>query len=265
KRDAQTRSGRFGHLTVNKRHLRLSNRLHVDLGQIKLASVVEILIERVAKLNNLRFNHLAQQVVSFTSALANTGEDRKAGTCLSDVVDQLHHDNRLAHARAAEQTDLATAQERLNQVDYLDACFKHLQLSRLFFKRRRVPVNRIPLFVFDGTECIDGLADDVQHAAQRSLTYRHRDRATGVDGFHAAHHAIRRQHRNGSHTSLAEVLLNFGDNVDCGRHVETFRGNSKRLIDGRQVVAVKLDVEDGADDLYDFTDMISVRRRHTCP
>ncbi len=46
KRDAQARSGRLSHLTVNQRHLRLSNRFHVDLRQIEHAGVVEMLVER---------------------------------------------------------------------------------------------------------------------------------------------------------------------------------------------------------------------------
>ena len=107
------------------------------------------LLNVVAKLDNLRLDHFAQQVVSFARAFADAGENREAGTRLRDVVDQLHHDNRLAHARAAEQTDLAAAHKRLNQVDDLDARFEHLQFGRLLVKRRSVTMDRITLGVFD--------------------------------------------------------------------------------------------------------------------
>ena len=47
--------------------------------------------------------------------------------CLQrDVVDELHDDDGLAHARAAEQADLAALQERLDQVDDLHAGLEHL-------------------------------------------------------------------------------------------------------------------------------------------
>ena len=44
-RHAQTRSRRFSHLSVDERHLRLSNRLHVDFGHVELAGVVQVLVE----------------------------------------------------------------------------------------------------------------------------------------------------------------------------------------------------------------------------
>ncbi|MEJ7730242.1 MAG: hypothetical protein WKG00_13615 [Polyangiaceae bacterium] len=40
-------------------------------------------------------------------ALADAGEDRHAAVRLGDVVDELHDDDRLAHAGAAEEADLA--------------------------------------------------------------------------------------------------------------------------------------------------------------
>ena len=90
---------------------------------------MEVFIKRFTKLDNLRLNHLAQQVVAFTRSFAYACKNREARSRFRDVVDQLHHDNRLAHAGAAEQTDLAAAHEWLDQVDDLDARFKHLQFS----------------------------------------------------------------------------------------------------------------------------------------
>ena len=54
-----------------------------------------------------------------------------------DVVDQFHDDDRLADARAAEQSDFAASQVRLDQIDHLDAGFKHLRFRRLFVEGRR--------------------------------------------------------------------------------------------------------------------------------
>ena len=72
-------------------------------------------IEGIAKLDNFRLDHFAKQVVSLARALTDSRKYRKAGTSFRDVIDQLHHDNGLADARAAEQTNFAAAQERLDQ------------------------------------------------------------------------------------------------------------------------------------------------------
>src|SRR5215213_9360974 len=130
-------------------------------------------------------------------------------------------------------------------------------------------VNRIALFVFYRTERIDWFADDIEYAAECSLAHGHRNRAAGVDGHHAAHHAVSRRHRNGSHTAFAEVLLHFRDHVDLSGNIESFRHNAQRLVNRRQVAAPKFNVENGADDLHDFADVmtvgahVSIRRRHT--
>src|SRR4029079_17021845 len=146
--------------------LRLSDGLHVDLGKVEEPGVVEMFIERVTELNNLRLDHFAQQVVSFTRALADAREHRKARTRFRDVIDQLHHDNGLAYSGTAEQTDLSTAQKRLDQVDDLDTRFKHLQLSRLFFERWRVTMDRIAFLVLHRAKCIHRFANNVEHATE---------------------------------------------------------------------------------------------------
>src|SRR4030095_4039515 len=63
----QTRPGGVGYLAVDKRHLRLPQGVHVDLGHVEFAGVMEVLIKLFPKLNYLRLDHLAQNIVSFTS------------------------------------------------------------------------------------------------------------------------------------------------------------------------------------------------------
>jgi hypothetical protein len=130
-----------------------------------------------------------------------------------------------------------------------------------------VSVNRIPFFVSNIAECVDGFTDHVQYAPQRSFTYRHRNRTTGIDGLHPSHHAVSWQHGNGANAPFTEMLLYFSDDFDGRRHVKTVRNNSKRLIDGWQILSFEFDVDHRTDDLDDFTDVlciqVSIRRRHT--
>ena len=84
--------------------------------------------------DNFRLHHLAEQIVSFTSSLADAGEYRETLPAFCDVVDQLHDENGLADARTTEQPDLSTAEERLHKVDDLDARLEHLKFRRLFIE-----------------------------------------------------------------------------------------------------------------------------------
>jgi hypothetical protein len=85
-----------------------------------------MLIELRAILNNFGLDHLAQEVVPLARALADAREDREARVLHGDVVNQLHDKHGLADARAAEQADLAAAQEGLDEIDDLDARLEHL-------------------------------------------------------------------------------------------------------------------------------------------
>ncbi len=111
----------------------------------------------VLRVDHARFLHFEPQIVAFARALAHAGEHGDATVLHGDVVDQLLNDDRLAHARAAEQTDLAAAQIRLDQVDHLDAGLEHLELGGLIFERRRRPVDGIKLLGVHRAHLVDRL------------------------------------------------------------------------------------------------------------
>src|SRR6185503_8760524 len=126
-------------------------------------------------------------------------------------------------------------------------------------------MNRIALLVCDGTQRINRITNNVEHATECSFSDWHRDWATSINGFHPAHHAVSGKHRHCTHASFTEVLLHFSDNVDGVGHFETFRDDAQGLIDWRQIFPFKLNVENRTDYLNYFADMLSVgtRRRHT--
>ena len=101
-----------------------------------------LLFGEVLEIDNARLLELHPEVVALAGALADAGEHREAAVLGRDVVDQLLDDDGLAHARAAEQADLAALQERLDQVDDLDAGLEHLLAGRLLVERRRLAMDR---------------------------------------------------------------------------------------------------------------------------
>src|SRR4029450_610730 len=97
-----------------------------------------------------------------------------------DVVDQLEDHDRLADARTAEESGLAALRVRLEQVDHLDPGLEHLDLGRLVFVARRIPVDRPTLLRVDGAESVDRLADGRSGAARGSGAGRAQGRACAL-------------------------------------------------------------------------------------
>ena len=124
------------------------------------------------RIDDAAFLHFEPEIVAFTGALAHAGEHRNTAVLHGDVVDQLHDDDGLADARAAEQADLAAAKIRLQKIDDLDAGLEHFELGRLIFERGRLAVNRIVLLRVHRTHLVHRLAEHVEHAAQRFLAHR---------------------------------------------------------------------------------------------
>ncbi len=232
---AQARSGRLGHLPVDQRALRVGP---------------------VARLDDAGLGHLEPKVVALAGTLAHAGKHREAAVILGHVIDQFHDDDGLAHARAAEQADLAALQERLDQVDDLDAGLEHLLVRGLLVEQRRRPVNGHARLLADGSKLVHRLADHVDDAAQRLFAHGHANRAAEVDGLHAANHAVGSFHGHGAHAALAQMLLNLENHRDGRGHGKALAGDAQRLVDGRHRRFFKLHVHRGTGDLNYFADVL---------
>ena len=198
--DAQARARRLRHLAVDERRARLAGSLHVDD-----AALLE----------------LEPEVVALARALADAAEHRHAAVLQRDVVDQLHDDDGLADAGAAEQADLAALQVRLEQIDDLDAGLEHLQLGRLLLERRRARGESA-----SAPSTATGRSGKSTGSPSTFSTRPSVSGPTGTEigsprsiGRHAALHAVGRLHRDRAHAVLAEVLLDLRDDVDAPRAV----------------------------------------------
>jgi peptide chain release factor 1 len=92
KADAETRAGWLGHLSVDQRRARLRHVLHVDDAGL------------------LEFE---PQIVAFARAFTDTAKHGDTAVLQGDVVNQLHDDDGLADAGAAEEANLASLEVRL--------------------------------------------------------------------------------------------------------------------------------------------------------
>ena len=232
--DAGARARRLVHLAVHQRALGAGGRAVV---------LLRILVDA-------GLDHLVIEVVALAGALADAGEHRIAAVRLGHVVDQLHDQHGLADAGAAEQADLAALGIGREQIDDLDAGDQDFGFGRLdrcrsgaswWMARLRLGLDRAGL--------IDRIADHVDDAAEALVADRHRNRLAGVGALLAAHQAFGDVHRDGADGVLAEML--------CHLEHEALAAvlGLERVQDRRQMV-LELHVDDGADDLGDFSDCV---------
>ena len=125
-----------------QRHAKTRARRLVHLAEDHDGLIDDVL----AGLADLGFLHFQPEVGPFAGAFADAGEDRIAAVLLGDAGDQFLDDDGLAQTRPAEQSGLAAAKERREQVDHLDAGFEHLGLGGEIDKFRRLAMDRPPRF-----------------------------------------------------------------------------------------------------------------------
>ena len=204
--------------------------------------------------------HFADQVVAFTGTLANAGEHGHAAVVLRHALDHFLDQHRLADACAAEQADLAALHVRSQQVDDLDAGFEHLGLGLQLVECRRIAVDWPAFLDRDGLVglLVEDIARDIEHMPLGDVTDRDLNRAAGIGHLSAAHQAVSRLERNGTHGGVAKVLLHFhGDLVKCltlrVAHIVELHGQG--VVDVGQVAYRELDVDDGTLDARHASDV----------
>ena len=214
--DAKAIAGRLVHLAVHERHL----------------------------VENARVGHLVVEVVALAGALPDAREHREAGVLDGDVADELHEAHRLAHARAAEQPDLAALVEGADEVDDLDAGLENLDRRGLIDVPGSLAVDGPVLFGAYLAAAVDRRAQHVHDAPQGLRADGNRDRRSGVVDADASLQPVGRAHRDGAHHAVPDLLL------DLEREAVL---DLERVVDLGHRVARELHVNDGSDDFDDIS------------
>ena len=216
----QTRAGRLVHLAVDQRRL----------------------------VDHARLLHLQPQVVALARPLAHAAEHREAAVLRGDVVDELHDDDGLAHAGAAEEADLAALDVGSQQVDHLDARLEELVARVERLEARCRPVDGPALGRLDLAHVVDGLPHHVHEPAERHVAHGDRHLLAGVGHLDAARESVGRVHGDGSDLVVAEMLLHLGDQLD-GLAVAPVDRDVQRVVDSRHLIG-EANVDHRPDHLY---------------
>ena len=135
-------------------------------------------------LDDASLNHLVVEIVTLAGALADAGEDGVTTVVHGNVVNELHDNDGLADAGTAEETNLTTLGVGGEEVDDLDAGDENLLGLTLLGEGGRSAVEGGELLGLlvgeDGSLLVDGLADDVDDAAEGLGTDGNLDGGAGV-------------------------------------------------------------------------------------
>ena len=199
-------------MAKHQRRLALLEFFVVHLGEVP-STGFHAFHERLTVLDDARFDHLAQQVVSFTGTLTHTSKHRDAFVALGDVVDELHDQNRLAHTGTTKQANLSPLGVRLNEVDHFDAREQHVGRRAQVLELGRCLVNGTAFTEGTTLNAVDGLTHHIEQAALDAFAGGHRDACSGGLDCHAAAQTFRRLHGDGANGVLTDVLLGFENQV----------------------------------------------------
>jgi len=217
-------------------------------------------VDESGRVDDSRLFHLEVQIVSFARTLADAAEHRLTAMSLGDVVNQLHDDDGLADAGAAEESDLSALHEWRDEVDDLDTGLKDFCLGLEVRELRGRSVNWPP---FDTRRnlrpIVDGVAKHVQNSAERSLANRNPDRPAGILDAHSAYDGVGRRHRDCANLIASDVLLHFHGDVDVSAGIGLL-ADAKRIVKLGQVLRLEFDVEHGSDDLHYLADVLRLLR-----
>ncbi len=170
---------------------------------------------------------------------------------IRDVRDQLLDQDCLAHAGAAEQTDLTASLVRAEEIDDLDPCLEHFRRRRLLLERGRWSVDRLVALCLRSRFVIYRFAKYVKHTSKCTLTHRNRDRRTCRNSIHPSHKSVSRSHGDTSHCIITQMLCNLDRQLSaitsCDLHC---------IVQLRKLPFAELHIKNRTDNLGNFTNYL---------
>ena len=202
--------------------------------------------------DDARLLHFQPQIVALAGALAHAGKDGEAAVIEGHVVDELHDQDRLAHARAAEQSRFAALGVGLQQVHHLDARLEHHGIGGLLLQRGRMAMDGKVYVGGDGPQVVHGAAQHIDDASQGAFPHGDGDGTAHGDGGHAPLHPVRGLKGHAAHHAVAQLLGHLDGDVNrhplSGERRLDFHG----VVDLRDRGGIEGHVQNGPHDADDF-------------
>lgn len=213
------------------------------------------------------------QVVTLTSSLTDTSEDRVTTVGLGNIVNELLNKHGLADTGTTEKTNLSTSSVGGEEVDDLDTSLENLSLGRLVDELGSVGVDRGLPYTLDGATLVNGLTNNVHDTTAKPSVWSPSvckafylpegrrtdgdlDGSTSVKNLLASDKTIGTVHGNASDSVLTQVLSNLKNkSATLGSGLTLTKLNVEGVKDRGEVVRVEVDVNDGTNDGLDRTSL----------
>jgi peptide chain release factor 1 len=207
------------------------------------------------KLNNLSLLHFVVQIVTLTSTLSDTSEDRVTTVSLGNVVDQLLNEHSLSDTSSSEKSNLSSTSIWGKEIDDLDTSDQDFGSGGLISERGCVGVNRELLGVLDGTTLINWVTSNVHNTTERSWTDWHHDGVSSIGCTMATDETLSTIHSNCADNVLSQMMRNLEDEL-----VATIVG-FESVQNRRKLVSIEFDIHDGTNDLMDLAMQGTITRK----
>ncbi len=156
-----------------------------------------------------RILHVVPKLMPFADALADAGKDRDPLMQANNGVHELHDQYRLANPGTAEQSGLASANERTQQIDDLDPRRQHTAHASRLGQRHRRRNNRAEGFGDQRRTAIERSAEHVEQAAQAIRRHRNLQTNATVKHRHLPLETTGPMQGNGPHALFVQVAMHL--------------------------------------------------------
>jgi hypothetical protein len=149
------------------------------------------------------------KIVTLTSTLSDSSENRVTSVVHGNVVNELHDNDSLSDSGSSEETNLSSLGVRSEEVNNLDSGDQNLLGLTLLSESRGSPVQGGVLLLTlneDGSLLIDGLTNNVDDTSKGLRSYRNLNGSSGIGTLLTTNKTVGGLHSNGTDGVLSQVL-----------------------------------------------------------
>ena len=167
-------------------------------------------------------------------------------------MNQLLNQYCLTYASTAKQADLTTLLIGTKKVNDFDTCLQHLCRSCLLLKCWSFSMNWHMLYFCGGSNLINWFTQYIKHTPQSLLANWNGNSRSSCFCVHSPNQSVCRTHGNTSHCIITQMLGNLNH-----QFFSLFERNIDGFIDLRETAFGKFNIQNGPDNLSDFTYIFS--------
>jgi len=205
----------------------------------------------ILQADDTSLNHLVVEIVTLSSSLSDTGEDRVTTMRLGDVVDQLHNEDSLTDSGTTEETNLTTLYVWGKKIDDLDTSLENFDGRAGLDEFWWWGVDSLEGVSLDWASLVDWGTNDVDNSAEGGGTDWDHNWVTGVEDVLTSNDSLGGIHSNGSNGVLTQMLGDL-------EHQSVLSALDFESVQNWWSITIELNVNDWTNDGSDSADHLTL-------